>query len=465
MAAGIVRTAGSVTGLIGDTFNAEGFQEFSRDMRMLNRKYLDPDPEEMGEVAQIIFGFSEFASKAAGYALTMGPIAGSVAFGADTGLGEYYKLKDEGVKPVTAAKAGAATAAANTLGVLIPAATGTSRAVSAAYGAGANVALDLGERAAVRAILEADNYQKIANRYETSWGDVALSAGLGAFFGTVAWRSPLQIRRERISRRADAIAANVAKQLEATNLFTREEAITQARLNARGAAALLENAGKSDDEIAKIVFDDMTKRGESDELGMGITQDRPWGMGSHVIGKETTEVNIVRVDPVQMDRKGAIEALGKELADGLENKQTGWILKGSRSDAKKSLPPFKFYAEDQGLYQALVAKLSDIASAAVIVESHVDVQHRSQNVRGVHKFVTPVTYNGRDYRVQMIVRDYTPEAGGERLATHSIDAIEVHAAGYSEGGGVIAPRAPAATTSVLPGATESVGAPVSKQWS
>lgn len=266
VAAGIVRTAGSVTGLIGDTFNAEGFQEFSRDMRMLNRKYLDPDPEEMGEVAQIIFGFSEFASKAAGYALTMGPIAGSVAFGADTGLGEYYKLKDEGVKPVTAAKAGAATAAANTLGVLIPAASGTSRAVSAAYGAGANVALDLGERAAVRAILEADNYQKIANRYETSWGDVALSVGLGAFFGTVAWRSPTQIREEQINRRAKAIAEKVTERLMATNLLTREQAETLALRSARGEAIFLMNANKSDDELLNWAYQDAIEQLQGGDL-------------------------------------------------------------------------------------------------------------------------------------------------------------------------------------------------------
>ena len=254
-------------------------------------------------------------------------------------------------------------------------------------------------------------------------------------------------------------------------VFSKEESDVQADINSRAVMSLARANGIAPDQIdsfaAKITWSkDSKSLSVPGEYAMPFTQGKEWHMGSHAIGKENEQVRVVHMDPVQeSSRKGAIETLTEKLATGVRNNDSGWILAGSKSDVKKSLPPFKFSEENAGLYDAIVKNFEKVLSDAKLIESHVDIQHKNNQVRGIHRFATATTYEGKNYRVQLLVRDYAPSAGGERLATHTIDAVEVEEIRTAGGEGVIAPLAPAATTNVPLGAMQSSGAGVSKAWS
>jgi hypothetical protein len=204
----------------------------------------------------------------------------------------------------------------------------------------------------------------------------------------------------------------------------------------------------------------------ADGFAMPVTQGKEWHMGPQTIGRENEAVNVVHMSAVPEEgRTAAIDALAAKLSDGLKNGDSGWVLTGSRGDAKKSLPPFKFSEKNAGLYDAIVQNFEQIVSDAKLIESHADTQHQNPDVRGIHKFASAASYGGKNYRVQLIVRDYLPSAGGERLATHSIDAVEVKEIETAGGEGVIAPLAPTDATNVPPGAAQSPGAGVPTAWS
>ncbi len=204
----------------------------------------------------------------------------------------------------------------------------------------------------------------------------------------------------------------------------------------------------------------------ADDFAMPVTQGKEWHMGPQTIGRENEAVNVVHMSAVPEEgRTAAIDALAAKLSDGVKNGDSGWVLTGSRGDAKKSLPPFKFSEKNAGLYDAIVQNFEQIVSDAKLIESHADTQHQNPDVRGIHKFASAASYGGKNYRVQLIVRDYLPSAGGERLATHSIDAVEVKEIETAGGEGVIAPLAPTDATNVPPGAAQSPGAGVPTAWS
>lgn len=204
----------------------------------------------------------------------------------------------------------------------------------------------------------------------------------------------------------------------------------------------------------------------ADGFAMPVTQGKEWHMGPQTIGRENEAVSVVHMSDVpEAGHKASIDTLVGKLSEGVKNSDSGWVLTGSRGDAKKSLPPFKFSEKNAGLYDAIVQNFEQIVSDAKLIESHADTQHQNPDVRGIHKFASAASYGGKNYRVQLIVRDYLPSAGGERLATHSIDAVEVKEIETAGGEGVIAPLAPTDATNVPPGATQSPGAGVSTAWS
>lgn len=465
LGAAALGSASTALSLVGEVAPGDTFRAYAKDLRKLNRKWFEPDPEEMGTVGQIIRGLFEYVPKFAIYtAATGNPVTGAAAFGVDTGAGEYYRLRDEGVKTSTAMQAGAVTGVGNALGGIIPAAVGTSRAMSAIYGAATNVALDAGERAAVRTILENDNYQKIANRYETSWSDVALSAGMGGFFGAIAWRSPEQIQRQlredQINRRADTISSIVTKKLKATGLFTDEAIALQVRQNARADAIFLENAGKSDDEIAEIVYKDFAKS-EGDALNMGVTQERPWSMGSHVIGKEGDLVPVTKATRREYSNQELDRKLVITSDSGLVNEETGWRFVISGGDAGKIVHEMsRGNADRKEIGFAAVGALKELVLKARLVESHVDTKNKNNVVAGIHKFSAPMLYNGKLYSVGFVVRDYSRGGadGSPTVSLHTIGTFNIKKAISTGGEAGSAQQTPAASESTVPMESRSGGA-------
>lgn len=446
----------------------------ARDIRDYNKVHFEVDPETMGTASQIVYGLFKTLPKAIGYGLAGGVAGGALAFGADVGIDETNRLMDEGVDRDTAINAGLVSFGMNAIGMRLPAVLGASRGMSMAYGAAANAGTNVAEVEGIKFILEHQDYNQLAQQYDLNGVDLAVSAVMGAAFGGAFWRSPEQIRTQKYQDAARLVYEDQRTALfnKGQSQFNFQQAGVQAAINSRAVVALAKNLGIEPDKVrdfsAKIVWSEDGKSAEvpKEAFSMPVTQGKEWHMGPQTIDRENEAVNVVHMNDVPEEgRKVAIDTLTGKLSEGVKNSDSGWVLTGSRGDAKKSLPPFKFAEKNAGLYDAIVQNFEQIVSDAKLIESHADTQHQNPDVRGIHKFAAAASYGGKNYRVQLIVRDYLPSAGGERLATHSIDAVEVEEIGTAGGEGVIAPLAPTDATSVPPGAAQSPGAGVPTAWS
>lgn len=150
---------------------------------------LMPDAATANAAEEILFGAGRFMSKAVGYSLAAGPIPGAAITGADEGLTEADRLKEQGVDAATRTKvgmvAGAAAAGAVALPIAGTTALGTAGLV-AAGGPGGFVA----QQAASRAILENAGYDRVASQYDPfDPVGLALSTLVPAAFGAYGLRA------------------------------------------------------------------------------------------------------------------------------------------------------------------------------------------------------------------------------------------------------------------------------------
>ena len=438
----------------------------SKELRRRARDDFGVDPTTMGTAAQIIYGVAETIPKAIGYSLLAGPAGGSVLFGADLGISRSQELMDEGVDKSTAINAGLVTFGTAALGMRLPATFGRSRIASATIGAAANAGLTAAEMQGVNWVLQNQNYKELSQKYQLNGIDLATSAIFGGVMGGVLWRPDMNPSRSQTAKeRSVPLQERIKRQLrEASPDTISDEAIeTQAVVQATGIQVMADRAQIDADAIAPEIV-----RGETGttDFNQPVTQGRQWHMGSHVIGRENEDVNVVHSRFIgESDRQKAIDNLEIALKNGVENRDTGWVLTGSRSDAKKTLPPIKFRKEEPGLYDSIVEQLDEIVFQAKLVESHRDVKHGNPDVQGIHIFAVPFDFNNKNYRVQLTVRDYVGGGSQARLATHSIDSIEVLPMGESDDGiGAKAPRAPTATSPNQSETLSSPGAGLSRTW-
>lgn len=167
----------------GDAFSTgvgTGLRASARDMV--------PDPATSNVVEQVLFGLGQFGSKAIGYSVMAGPVAGAVLTGADQAMAAADRLAAEGVDADTRLRAAAVEGVASAAGVALPVAGRTlarTAALVVAGGPGAFVA----QQAATRAILENAGYDKIADQYDPfDPVGLAVSTLVPAGFGAVALR-------------------------------------------------------------------------------------------------------------------------------------------------------------------------------------------------------------------------------------------------------------------------------------
>lgn len=439
----------------------------SKELRRRARDDFGVDPTTMGTAAQIIYGVAETIPKAIGYSVLAGPAGGSVLFGADLGISRSQELMDEGVDKNTAINAGLVTFGTAALGMRLPATFGRSRIASATIGAAANAGLTAAEMQGVNWVLQNQNYKELSQKYQLNGIDLATSAIFGGVMGGVLWRPGMNPSRPQTAKeRSVPLQERIKRQLrEASPDTISDEAIeTQAVVQATGIQVMADRAQIDADAIAPEIVRGQT--GTTD-FNQPVTQGRQWHMDSHVIGRENEDVNVVHSRFIgESDRQKAIDNLEIALKNGVENRDTGWVLTGSRSDAKKTLPPIKFRKEEPGLYDSIVEQLDEIVFHAKLVESHRDVKHGNPDVQGIHIFAVPFDFNNKNYRVQLTVRDYVGGGSQARLATHSIDSIEVLPMGESDDGiGAKAPRAPTATSPNQSETLSSPGAGLSRTWS
>jgi len=151
-------------------------------------KEVMPDPTSTHASAQIVAGVAEFATQAVSYAAGAGPLA-PVLLGADVGMAEADKLKQQGVDLETRTKAGAVAGTVAGVSIALPVAVPGSIAKTAAAVVVGGPGGFIAQNAAERAILDNAGYKDIANQYDPlDPVGLALSTLVPAGFGAVAVR-------------------------------------------------------------------------------------------------------------------------------------------------------------------------------------------------------------------------------------------------------------------------------------
>lgn len=444
MGSGALMVASKAMPWVRDDFLKQ-MEQASLDLDKWNRANFGANPETMGKATQVIHGLVGMLAElgvlttgvggAAGLAikgvgaeekLRKTSIAvGSALFGTDIGISERNRLVAEGVDEDTAFKAGAVSGLLNTIGAAIPPFLGSSRTWSAMYGAGSNVALNYAELSTISYVLDHQDYTELAKQYELNMVDMLVSAGVGAFMGTVFWRNPVDVKYDRAHQR---VYERYKSDLEAGGKFSQEEIESQAKLNAAAAVSYARMAhiapDQVDDMATKLVWtDDRKAFAVPEEYGMPITQGSEWHMGPSPKRNAEEQIPVLKITEAPLRRKDAIAYTTAILKDGVKNKDSGFVLTASRSDMKKAA------GERGGLkervFTSVAKNIDKIAENSVLVESHVDVKHRNPNVQGVHIFAMPVEFDGSFWRVQLLVKDVI-EPGNEKTAVHTIDGIEIH---------------------------------------
>ena len=198
---------------------AQKFETKAKERRSVVREDYTPKPETTGMAGQILYGFGVMGLKQLGYSVISGlnPIGGAILTGVDYGVNEAGNLRDKGVKPEVATKAGITSGVMTAGGLLLPGAApagkfNPSRLTSAAWGAGANAVMDSGEKGIINYILQNANYSDIAKEYDPlDAAGLTASAGIGGIMGAILFNKNRRIKfkpAKKAEEKTDPIELN-----------------------------------------------------------------------------------------------------------------------------------------------------------------------------------------------------------------------------------------------------------------
>lgn len=397
---------------IGTEEEREGWLRAAEATRAYSKAHYEADPELMGSASQIIHGLFKTIPKAAGYMAALGPGAGAVAFGADVGISESQRLKDEGVDQATRTSAGVMSFAANAIGLRLPGAFGSTRLMSTLYGAGANIGTDVAERKGIQLILENQNYGELAKQYEVSGADLAVSGIFGGVFGAIGYRSPQAKFDSEVAERRESLKKELMNAGR-----SEEEAEVEAGMTAPGEVLFAKQAGVDWKDIGYTI--EKTESSQAtDGFHMPVTQGIEWHAGPTKLSADTA-LELKVIENTQKPLEQVVPSFQRTFTEGVTNKDTGFKLTASVSDIKK----WTAKARRRWFLQTVGDDLVELAEGARLIESHSDVVHGNPEVQGVHKLVNAVRIGDQNLRVVFTVRDYATK-GQERTAIHSVDNID-----------------------------------------
>lgn len=397
---------------IGTEQEREGWLRAAEATRAYSKAHYEADPELMGAASQIIHGLFKTIPKAAGYMAALGPGAGAVAFGADVGISESQRLKDEGVDQATRTSAGVMSFAANAIGLRLPGAFGSTRLMSTLYGAGANIGTDVAERKGIQLILENQNYGELAKQYEVSGADLAVSGIFGGVFGAIGYRSPQAKFDSEVAERRESLKKELMNAGR-----SEEEAEVEAGMTAPGEVLFAKQAGVDWKDIGYTI--EKTESSQAtDGFHMPVTQGIEWHMGPTKLAADTPlEMRVLESKPKPLNE--VVSSFHQTFKEGVLNTDTGLMLSASGADIGK----WTSHPRRRWFLQVVGDDLSDLAQGARLLESHVDVKHHNHDIQGIHKLVNAVRIGDQNLRVIFTIRDYvTP--GQERASVHSVDNID-----------------------------------------
>lgn len=393
---------------IGTEEEREGWLRAAEATRAYSKAHYEADPELMGAASQIIHGLFKTIPKAAGYMAALGPGAGAVAFGADVGISESQRLKDEGVDQATRTSAGVMSFAANAIGLRLPGAFGSTRLMSTLYGAGANIGTDVAERKGIQLILENQNYGELAKQYEVSGADLAVSGIFGGAFGAIGYRSPQAKFESEVAERRESLKKELMKAGR-----SEEQADVEAGMTAPGEVLFAKQAGVDWKDVDyTIEKTDSTQA--TDGFHMPVTQGIEWHAGPTKLSADTA-LELKVIENTQKPLEQVVPSFQRTFTEGVTNKDTGFKLTASVSDIKK----WTAKARRRWFLQTVGDDLVELAEGARLIESHSDVVHGNPEVQGVHKLVNAVRIGDQNLRVVFTVRDYATK-GQERAPPYTL---------------------------------------------
>ena len=286
----------------------------SKELRRRARDEFGVDPTTMGTAAQIIYGVAETIPKAIGYSLLAGPAGGSVLFGADLGISLTQELMDEGVDKNTAINAGLVTFGTAALGMRLPATFGRSRIASATIGAAANAGLTVAELQGVNWVLQNQNYNELAQKYQLNGIDLATSAIFGGVMGGALWRPGINPSRpQTATERSVPLQERIKRQLREASPehLTDEQIDYQARVHATGIQVMADRAQIDVDTIAPDIV-------KNESVDGGFRQ-RAWHGSPHVFESFSTE-HIGTGEGAQAHGWGLYFSADRKIADEYRNR-------------------------------------------------------------------------------------------------------------------------------------------------
>ena len=288
-------------------------QGASFDLGDPGRRFADefkPDPETAHTAERLVFDFARVASKAVGYVATTGGLPGALMTGADEGLTVADELKQQGVDLATRTKVGAVVGGVTALGVGLPMAGNTLAQTAGLVALGGPVSF-MAQQQAVRSILEAADYSKLAEQYDPL-DPVGLAVSTLIPVGFGAWG--LRAAKARQAKDAAAAEARAAAEFaagpvpsERTAVANAVRAVTDEQVDAARVMLAVErrqagNPGRADDlgaqqahETALARAEEQMARGERvavDDVAPRFTPEQraanfdAWFGGSKVVDAE-----------------------------------------------------------------------------------------------------------------------------------------------------------------------------------
>lgn len=188
-------------------------------------RFLAPDPETAHTAERMVFDLSRVATKAVGYSVAAGgPLGGATLAGADEGMTTADDLKQQGVDLGTRTAVGAVVGGVTGLGVALPVAGTTAKQTAALVATGGPLSF-MAQQQAVRSILQAQDYSKLAEQYDPfDPVGLAVSTLIPAGFG--AWG--LRASKARAAASAKAAEAQAAREFSQGPIPSEETPIARA---------------------------------------------------------------------------------------------------------------------------------------------------------------------------------------------------------------------------------------------
>lgn len=188
-------------------------------------RFLAPDPETTHTSERLVFDLARVATKAVGYSVVAGgPTGGALLTGADEGMTTADDLKQQGVDLATRTKVAGVVGAVTALGVALPVAGRTLLETTGLVAVSGPLSF-MGQQQAVRSILQAQDYTKLAEQYDPlDPVGLAVSTLIPAGFG--AWG--LRSAKLRAAENVRAAEAQAARDFTAGPVPSEETAIARA---------------------------------------------------------------------------------------------------------------------------------------------------------------------------------------------------------------------------------------------